>query len=209
MNGIQELRQDLEKLNAENLKEQQFAIDLKNQQERLAEEKKEASLEPLSDLGPLPGDRSEALAKLQNKVKEDEVELQSGNEKLSKIREQISTRDQRVTELPRLLRENAEEEDETKQLMETFQGQSDDLSRVLQKLRFDAKFLSLEITENSLKLESRRKEQIGQMLPLQLEELTLKIKRMKVELAELRKRSDKLRDQQLDERRLAARNAFE
>ena len=200
---------DLEKLKIESQKITNFDDDLLAQQQRLAEEKRKENAELSSFFGMLPpNDRSEAINILQNKVKEDEIELQSGTDELNEIREKISVRDQRVTELPRLLRENAKEEDETKQMMETFEGQSDDLNRVLQKLRFDAKFLSLEITEKSLKLESRRKEQVGQMLPLQLEEQTLKIRRMKVELVELRKRSDKLRDEQLDERRSAAREAL-
>ena len=199
---------DLEKLRAESQEIIKFDKTLLAQQQALADEKRKANGELSSFFSLLPSDRSEAINVLQNKVKEDEVILQSGTDELNEIREKISVRDQRVTELPRLLRENAKEEDETKQMLESFEGQSDDLNRVLQKLRFDAKFLSLEITEKSLKLESRRKEQIGQMLPLQLEEQTLRIRRMKVELAELRTRSDKLRDEQLDERRLDARKAL-
>ena len=201
-------KSDLEKLKEENQKEVQFEANLERQQQLLVTEQMKEGSELPAFLRTLPRNRSRAIGALQSKVHEDEVILQSGTDELSKIREQIATRDQRVTELPRLLRENAKEEDKTKQLMEEFHGQTDDLNQALQKLRFEAKFLSLEITEKSLKLESRRKEQVGRMLPLQLEELTLRIRRMKVELAELRKRSDKLRDQQLDERRLAADNAL-
>ena len=201
-------KSDLEKLKEENQKEVQFEANLEKQQQLLVTEQMKEGSELPAFLRTLPRNRSRALGALQSKVHEDEVILQSGTDELSKIRERIATRDQRVTELPRLLRENAKEEDKTKRLMEDFQDQSDDLNQALQKLRFEAKFLSLEITEKSLKLESRRKEQVGRMLPLQLEVLTLRIRRMKVELAELRKRSDQLRDQQLNERRLAAGNAL-
>ena len=115
-------------------------------------------------------------------------------------------RDQRVTDLPSLRRKNFEVEDKTRGLIAELNNQPDDLNRSLQKLHLDAKFLSLEITEKSLELESLRKEQTGQILPLELEELTLRIRRLKLRVAETRSRSDKLRDQQLDDRRLAARN---
>ena len=197
-------KSDLKDLKDENQKEVDFEANLKEQLQLLTAEKIKEGSELPAFLRTLPRNRSKAISVLQSKVHEDEVILQSGTDELSKIRERIATRDQRVTELPRLLRENAKEEDKTKQLMKDFQGQSDDLNQALQKLRFEAKFLSLEITEKSLKLESRRKEQVGRMLPLQLEVFTLRIRRMKVELAELRKRSDQLRDQQLNERRLAA-----
>lgn len=202
-------RADLKKLEAENLNENEFEdVVLKEQKRRLAEEKEEDGSEISNLLNSLSSDRSEAIAAIQKKLKEDELTLQSSTDEESRIRGQISAREQRVTDLPRLLSENARAEDKTKQLMEAFKGQSEGLDRSLQKLRFDAEFLSLEITEKALKLDSRRQEQIGRLLPLKLEEVTLRIKRMKDELSRLSQRSDILRDQELNEKRKAALSAL-
>ena len=199
---------DLTAFQKETEAEAKFDSNLRIRELELVKEKKLASSLLSSKLDLLPSVRSEAINVLQKWLKDDEALLLSSTDKRNEVREQISTRDQRVTELPGLQRRNAKEEDEAKRLITELDGQPDDLNRSLQKLRFEAKFLSLEITEKSLKLESRRREQDGRILPLELEELTLRIRRIKTKLEELRGRSDKLRDEELNARREAARNAL-
>lgn len=199
---------DLETLKNEMKAEAEFKNNFQLQEQQLAREKKAASEKNAAKTELLPSDHGEALDVLQKKLKTKQVNLQALTDQRSEIREQMSDRDKRFTELPGLLRKNAKEESETKKVIQELEGQSDDLSRVLQKLLLDAKFLSLEITEESLELEIRRKEQIGRILPLKLEELTLRIKRMNAEISILSVHSDELRDRQIKDRLRAARMAL-
>ena len=201
---IERAASDLQEFTDETAGEISFAKDLATQEQALADEKER----PVPVLFPKTDSflsiSNDEIDKLQKDLKKREAKLRDSMTNQKEVRKQISAREQRVNELPSLKRKNAKDEDETRQLMAELNGQPDDLNRSLQKLRSDAKILSLEITEKSLELESRRQEQIGRILPLKLEELTLQIRRVKDEVVELRKRSDEMRDQQLNERRLAA-----
>ena len=186
-----------------------FRKNLGIRETELAKEQKLATKDLFAESeDPFSNVRNNAIDKLQKDLKKHEAFLQASTDKRNEVRKQISARDQRATELPGLKRKNTTQEDETKRLLEELNGQPDDLNRSLQKLRYEAKFLSLEITEKLLDLESRREEQDGQILPLELEELTLRIRRVTAELTVLRKQSDILRDKQLDERRKAARGVL-
>ena len=192
----------LEELKDETKKEEEFEGDFKEQEASLAKERNRKA-ESLSS------DRGESLEQLQKDLKERQATLQASIDRRTEIRERLSERDQRVAELPDLLREKAKEEDDTKKLIDELQAKTEEsLSRSFEVLLLDAKLLSLELSEKLLELEGRRKEQIGRILPLELEEVTLKIKRMDAELAELRPRSDMLRDQEIQERLIAARKAL-
>ena len=192
----------LEELKDETKNEEEFEDNFKNQEANLAKERNRKA-ESLSS------DRGESLEQLQKDLKERQATLQASIDRRSEIRERLSERDQRVAELPDLLREKAKEEDDTKKLIDELQAKTEEsLSRSFEVLLLDAKLLSLELSEKLLELEGRRKEQIGRILPLELEEVTLKIKRMDAELAELRPRSDMLRDQEIQERLIAARKAL-
>jgi len=206
---IERAASELKKFEKDTAKESAFNDDLKSQEIELAKEKKLASSNLTTKLDLLSNVRSEAIEKLQKDLKEQEAKLAASMEKQREVRKEISNRDQRVTELPSLMRKNAKEEDRIKQELEELKRQPDDLNRSLQELWLDAKFLSLEIIEKSLDLESNRNQQFARILPLQLEELALRIRRFNSRLEELRGRSDELRDQQIDERRLAARRALD
>ena len=188
-----------EKLEAKNKAEKELEDNLKKQK---ADPAKEKNSKP--EL--LPSDRGESLEQLQKALKEQQAILQDSIDSRSKIREQLSARDQRVAELPGLLRERVKEENETKKLIDELKAKAEEsLSRSLEILLLDARLLSLEISEKSLELDNRRQEQMGRILPLKLEEVTLRIKRLDAELEELSKRSDKLRDRKIQEREDAAR----
>ena len=205
---IERAASDLKEFESETAKKVAFKTNLTKRELELAEEREKArsNFSPKPDF--LPSALSEKIENLQKDLSNQEADLRSSMDALDKVRKEISVRDRRVTELPSLKRKNAKEEDETKGKLEELKNQPDGLNRALQKLWLDAKFLSLEITEKSLELESNRKEQTARILPLELEELTLRIRRYKTRLAETRGRSDMLRDQQLDERRVAARDAL-
>lgn len=199
-------KSNLEKLKTETDNKEGFKAKLAAQEKSLAAEKENATIaKPPEESEALPSNLGEALDELQNELKNQQASLQASQERRMEIRERITARDQRVTELPGLLRKIAKEENETKNLIDELKGKADDdLSRSLQKLGLDAKLLSLEITEKSLELEGSRQEQLGRILPLQLEEVALKIKAMEVDLARKSKRSDELRDQEIKERNVAA-----
>ena len=192
-----------EKLEAKNKAEKELEDNLKKQK---ADPAKEKNSKP--EL--LPSGRGESLEQLQEALKEQQAILQDSIDSRSKIREQLSARDQRVAELPGLLRERVKEDNETKKLIDELKAKAEEsLSRSLEILLLDARLLSLEISEKSLELDNRRQEQMGRILPLKLEEVTLRIKRLDDELANLSKRSDKLRDQEIKERLKAARDILE
>ena len=189
----------LEELKAKIKEEEGFEKKLEDQKDSLAAEKKRKAESFQSDLG-------DSFDQLQEKLKRRQATLQVSTDKRSEIRERISARDQRVTELPSLLREKAKEENDIKKLIAELHAKAEDnLSRSFEKLLLEAKLLSLEITERSLELEGRRQEHFGRIWPLELEEVTLEIKRLGAELDELSKRSDKLRDQEIQKREDAAR----
>ena len=193
------LAKEKEKLEAKNKAEKELEDNLKKQK---ADPAKEKNSKPEW----LPSDRGESLEQLQKALEEQQAILQDSIDSRSKIREQLSARDQRVAELPGLLRERVKEENETKKLIDELKAKAEEsLSRSLEILLLDARLLSLEISEKSLELDNRRQEQMGQILPLKLEEVTLRIKRLDDELANLSKRSDKLRDRKIQEREDAAR----
>lgn len=168
-------------------------------------EKKAAELKQPIKPEPFPVDLREAIDKVQKKLKEGQVSLQADIEIHNEVRDEITDQDRRATALPELLRKNAKEKAETKKQVEELKGKAEeDLRGSLQKLQFDAKLLSLEITEELLKLEDIRHEQLGQLLPLRLEELTLKIKLTEHDLAIWSERSDRYRDHEIKERLIAA-----
>ena len=192
----------LEELKAKTQEEKKFEEKLREQETSLAAEKKHKPEAFQSDGG-------ESLGQLQKKLKERQATLQASIDRRNEIRERISARDQRVTELPGLLREKAKEENDTKKLIAELHAKAEDnLSRSFEKLLLDAKLLSLEITEKSLELEGRRQEHFGRIWPLELEEVTLEIKLMDAELVVLSERSDELRDREIQERLKAARIAL-
>ena len=189
----------LEELKAKIKEEEGFEKKLEDQKDSLAAEKKRKAESFQSDLG-------DSFDQLQEKLKRRQATLQVSADKRSEIRERISARDQRVTELPSLLREKAKEENDIKKLIAELHAKAEDnLSRSFEKLLLEANLLSLEITERSLELEGRRQEHFGRIWPLELEEVTLEIKRLGAELDELSKRSDKLRGQEIQKREDAAR----
>ena len=207
---IQKAATDLETLESETKKKKAFETDkeLQAQEDELVAEKKLADPKFAPPADVLPTDRSEAIDLLQKRLKEKEAELLVLTDKRSDIREQILAREKRINDLPSLQNKNTKEEDETKKLMEKLKDEPEGLRRVLKKLRLNAKLLSLEITEESLELEVTRKEQIGSLQPLELEKLTLQIKRTEAKLSVLHVQSDKLRDQEIKERLQAAEMAL-
>ena len=189
----------LEELKSKLKEEEGFEGELKEREASLdAEKKRKPEL--------LPSIHGESFDQLQKKWKARQASLQASIDRRSVIREQISERAQRVTELPGLLREKAKEENDIKKLIAELHAKAEDnLSRSFEKLLLEAKLLSLEITERSLELEGRRQEHFGRIWPLELEEVTLEIKRLDAELDDLSKRSDELRDREIQEREDAAR----
>ena len=192
----------LEELKSKLKEEEGFEGELKEREASLdAEKKRKPEL--------LPSIHGESFDQLQKKWKARQASLQASIDRRSVIREQISERAQRVTELPGLLREKAKEENDIKKLIAELHAKAgDNLSRSFEKLLLDAKLLSLEITEKSLELEGRRQEHFGRIWPLELEEVTLEIKLMDAELVVLSERSDELRDREIQERLKAARIAL-
>ena len=193
----------LEELKSKLKEEEGFEGELKEREASLdAEKKRKPEL--------LPSIHGESFDQLQKKWKARQASLQASIDRRSVIREQISERAQRVTELPGLLREKAKEENDIKKLIAELHAKAEDnLSRSFEKLLLEAKLLSLEITERSLELEGRRQEHFGRIWPLELEEVTLEIKRLDAELDDLSKRSDELRDREIQEREDAARKILE
>ena len=193
----------LEELKSKLKEEEGFEGELKEREASLdAEKKRKPEL--------LPSIHGESFDQLQKKWKARQASLQASIDRRSVIREQISERAQRVTELPGLLREKAKEENDIKKLIAELHAKAgDNLSRSFEKLLLDAKLLSLEIIERSLELEGRRQEHFGRIWPLELEEVTLEIKRLDAELDDLSKRSDELRDREIQEREDAARKILE
>ena len=107
------------------------------------------------------------------------------------------------------MREKAKEENDIKKLIAELHAKAEDnLSRSFEKLLLEAKLLSLEIIERSLELEGRRLEHSGRIWPLELEEVTLEIKRLDAELDDLSKGSDELRDREIQKRLDASRKAL-
>ena len=189
----------LEEIKTKEKEEKEFGRKFKAQKDSLAAEKKRKAESFQSDHG-------ESFDQLQEKLKARQVTLQASIDLRSEIRERISARDQRVTDLPGLLREKGKEENDVKSLIAELHAKAEDnLNRSFEKLLLEANLLSLEITERKLELEGRRQEHNGRIWPLELEEVTLKIKRLDDELANLSERSDKLRDQEIQKREDAAR----
>ena len=128
----------------------------KELEDNLKKQKADPAKEKNSKPELLPSDRGESLEQLQEALKEQQAILQDSIDSRSKIREQLSARDQRVAELPGLLRERVKEENETKKLIDELKAKAEEsLSRSLEILLLDARLLSLEISEKSLELDNR------------------------------------------------------
>ena len=129
----------LEELKTKIKEEDEFEGELKAREASLDTEKKRKPELLLSDHG-------ESFDQLQKKLKARQATLQVSIDRRSEIREQISARAQRVTELPSLLREKAKEENDIKKLIAELHSKAEgNLSRSFEKLLLEAKLLSLEI----------------------------------------------------------------
>ena len=118
----------LEELKDETKNEEEFEDNFKKQEASLAKERNRKA-ESLSS------DRGESLEQLQKDLKERQATLQASIDRRSEIRERLSERDQRVAELPDLLREKAKEEDDTKKLIDELQAKTEEsLSRSFEVL---------------------------------------------------------------------------
>jgi hypothetical protein len=169
-----------------------FEASLNRRQEALQAEKK-MTPEP-------PGDGS--VDDLKAELRATEESLQKAVDAQGAIREKITERESRISELPELQVSVNKELSEIKKKSDDLKDLPEGPNRILQTLIVDAREISAEVRKQLLVVEGKRQDQLNKIQPLERETLVLRVKRLDAQADLLRKAVDKKLQKQIDDQKL-------